>query len=228
MRLKIRYLPSILILFLFLSSCSTLKPTAQDAKIYSAAKKIKAACFQTKNPNFSGQLTSTGFVPSIRIEGLWKDQYKDLNIQLEDVLGEGYGMIYLKNSIVKIDLIENRQIRKKDFDPLISFLSSLGSQGVRNLTCGNYAFDEQGNASNAILLLNDHKIKVQSSVELKAKSDKETVTIVSHFLYGIFANDSDIKVTWSGSIENSAVSVHELEFLFKNKDIYFIHFDEYQ
>jgi hypothetical protein len=149
-------------------------------------------------------------------------------MQLEDVLGEEYGVIRLKNNTMKIDLIQNEQIQKKDFDPFISFLSSLGSRGVRNLICGNYAFDDQGNASNAILLLDDHKIKVQSSIDLKTNADKEVITITSRFLYGIFSNDSDIKVTWSGSIKNSTVSVHELEFLFKNKDRYLIHFDEYE
>lgn len=226
MRFKINYLFSIVILFV--SSCSTLKPTAQDPKIYSAADKIKSACFEEKNPNFSAQLSSTSFVPSIHLEAIWKNQYQDLIIQLEDVLGEEYGVIRLKNNTMKIDLIQNEQIQKKDFDPFISFLSSLGSRGVRNLICGNYAFDEQGNASNAILLLNDHKIKVQSTIDLKKTSNKDQIKISSRFLYGIFSNDSDIKVTWSGFIRNDDATVDELEISFRNKDKYLIHFDEYQ
>lgn len=237
--------PIFAVLLLLIGSCtsvrSDLTTAPLDSEIYDIAKSIRSSCFQTPHPNFSGKLNSSEFLPSVQMEGLWKQDYQILLMRLEGVMGEEYGNITLNQNHMQMTLAENPQMQKKSFLDLESFLSSLGAHGTRNLICGNYAFDIQREEDFAIsksnhqnyvsvshIDLNGHEVTAQNKIHLEKSNGKVQIAVESHFSYGFLINDSDVKIVWSGFIQNQSVHLDSILFHFKENKQYSFIFDEYQ
>jgi len=230
MRKKNQPLIFILISFgLLLSSCRTVSQHInQDPRLVEIAKKLNSSCFETKNPNFSAQLNSTKFLPTVTVEGVWKENLNVFYLEFSDPIGENQGGFRLKDHMLETHFKETDKIHFNENDPLLSFLSSIGSHGMRKMLCGCYAMNKDRFDEQTVLQINRHDIKIKNTFSISNQDHNTILTIDSRYFYGFFSSDADIQTTWTGLVEKNGVRTKSIRFTFENSDSYFIDFMDYE
>lgn len=232
-----RFLVIILIsLTVFLFSCTTTSTNDEvavgaDSDIYYVAERVNELCFNSKSPQFLTELSS--FRPDagnsgvdFQLEGVWKNDYKTLNMQVIGEFGEQYAYFELNEHEIKVFSSRKNILESPEVKNLIQFISSLGAHELRQMFCGSYAFHP---TEKNILMKGDdflvdnkqeidgHNFDVQSNLNLEdspsnSNEDGYDLTIQSKFLYGFWGGDSQLNLNWSGFVDDEKVIPKTINF----------------
>ncbi len=209
----------IILTICFIFSCkttSTQKLALPESDIVFISKNINRFCFSSENPQFLSEFLFLDKGSNFQLEGTWKNAYSILNLQVLGLLGETYLQLAVKKNEVKIISSKKETLQNEEIKNLMSFISSVGSSGLREIFCGSYAFNKKN-----ILFKNDfytvenelkienRSIKVNSNLFLYDSPDNDNgydLTIKSEFLYGFFNQNTNLQIHWNGYIDDMEVS----------------------
>ena len=237
-----KYCASIFFLLIFLVSCTTpssqkLVSVAADSDIYFVSGRVNDLCLSSKDPQFLTEFSSLGTGTDFQLEGVWKNNYSILNMQVLGVFGEQYAYFELNDHKINVFSARKNILANPEIKNLINFISSIGSHELRNIFCGSYAF-KQDKINNTIFVkdnvsskndtfftkneqeIDGHSIEVQSDLELVDSADDDEgydLTIKSKFLYGFFGSNTNLEVDWMGYVDEDEVTPKIINFNYENK-----------
>lgn len=229
-------------IFLILNSCTTSSENSiaasQDSDIYYVSERVRDLCLDSDDPQFLTQFSSLNSSTSFQLEGVWKNNYTLLNMQVLGAFGEQYAYFELNNHQIKVFSMRQNILEDEKIKNLIHIVSSLGPIQLRNLFCGSYALQNDKKnevfylkndpryikdtySTKSTLNIDDHTLDVQSDFILENSTNNKgyNLTINSQFLYGIFSSNSNFNVEWIGYVDDEQVSPKLINFNYE-KDNY--------
>jgi hypothetical protein len=196
--------------FILFSSCTSLKLKKElvsvdsKDKILEIINQIQIKCFSAKNPQFFADFTIDGKEKfSLQMEGVWKNNYNTFNSSALGPLGEDYLSFELNGYDINYLSEQHTVYSHQSFEKISSFLSGLGSKGLRNIFCGRLPFqfvsDEDGvfyvqeiqdkndkkeilNKKDAESLLSNKNLNLQNIVN-KSYFSRSTINLLGREVY---------------------------------------------
>lgn len=225
-----------------------LYPVEKSSPIYKTATHLSTICFKSKEPQLAGDLIFNSssveweaiwendfnnFKSSL-IDPLGGDLY---SFEIDD-----------HNFIKKEKTTHNSSIHSKNIKKLQDFLSSIGSKQLRSFICGEYAFRFKNKSDGLFLKVNSEEkkldplkfieiiqndrqfisissikvehadIEVQSNISYEKQKNGESFIIDSKFYYGLFTNESPVKLKWTGYLSDKQVYPTQLNIKLNDND----------
>ncbi|RDB36332.1 MAG: hypothetical protein DCC88_05470 [Spirobacillus cienkowskii] len=133
--------------FILFNSCISMKIKKELVRVDSKDKildiinQIQNKCFSSKNPQFFADFIIDGKEKfSLQMEGVWKNNYNTFKSTAIGPLGEDYLSFELNGYDINYLTEQNTVYSHQSFEKISSFLSGLGSKGLRNIFCGRLPF----------------------------------------------------------------------------------------
>ncbi len=217
--------------FFLMASCSTvsyheLEKAPASAKIFSVIRKMNNTCFISNNPQFLTEIFINPSHTNFQLEGVWKDNFQTLNMQVLGVLGEQLVFIELNEQDMFLRPSQTPLLNNPEIRDILLFLSSLGPVKMREIFCGTYAFPENKLIQNNIFLNSQllgteghffttrvlatkrGQLQVESDIALQQAINQNEFSVFtkSTFLYGIFKNKTHFILDWKGNVNKNTVT----------------------
>ena len=222
------------IFILFFQSCNTinLPVVSTDNPIYSISSQIVSMSQNKTNPQFLIEFISKSSGADLQFEGAWQNNFSVLQINILGPLGDNLGHLKLTNHTLEEFSHPKNHLYSNDVKNLSEFISALGTNGLRSIISGAYAFnsdeknrlfyDNEKNFSKkntyfttSKMSIEEHSIDIHSNIlsEDNPQTGSNQILVNSLFFYHFFTSNKALEINWKGKIKNGNVQPVLIQFI---------------